>query len=342
MPIDLRSDTVTMPTAPMLEAMVGADLGDDVLGDDPTVHALQDRVAEIMGKEAACFVPSGTMANQTAIRAQTESGDEIITHQTGHTIHYETGAPAALSGVMVRTLPGDRGIYGADDVHAAIRPDACHFPHSKLLIAENTSNGGGGAVWPLNTIDAVTTAAREHDLRLHLDGARLWNASAASGIDPATYAAPFDTVSCCFSKGLGAPVGSAVAGDAETIRRVHRFRKLFGGAMRQAGLLAAACLYAIEHHRDRLVEDHAHARRLAEGISTIEGLTIDVDTVETNIVIFGVDGDAPALCARLEDEGVRMLAVGPRNVRAVTHLGVTGADIEHAVAGLEKVAPALA
>lgn len=342
MPIDLRSDTVTMPSPPMLEAMVGAQLGDDVLGDDPTVHALQDRVADIMGKEAACFVPSGSMANQTAIRAQTEQGDEIITHQTGHTIHYETGAPAALSGVMVRTLTGDRGIYTPQDVHAAIRPDACHFPHSQLLIVENTSNGGGGTVWPLEVVNGVAAAGREHGLRLHLDGARIWNAVAASGTDAATYAAPFDTVSCCFSKGLGAPIGSAVAGDAETIRRVHRFRKLFGGAMRQAGLLAAACLYALENNRERLVDDHANARRLAEGLEVVEGLSIDVSTVETNIVIFGVEGDAAALCHRLEGEGVRMLPVGPRHVRSVTHLGVSGADIEQAIAALEKVAPALA
>lgn len=341
MPIDLRSDTVTMPTAPMLEAMMGAALGDDVLGDDPTVLALQNRVARLMGKEAACFVPSGTMANQTAIRAHTEPGDEVITHQTGHTIHYETGAPAALSGVMVRTLTGDGGMFDVEDVHGAIRPDACHFPRSRLLIVENTSNGGGGTVWPLARVLAVASAGREHGLRLHLDGARLWNACAASGTDPAEYAAPFDTVSCCFSKGLGAPVGSAVAGDADTIRRVHRFRKLFGGAMRQAGLLAAACLYALEHHRDRLVDDHANARRLAEGIDGIEGLSIDATKVESNIVIFGVDGDASTLCARLEEEGVRMLPVGPRAVRAVTHLGVSRADIEHAVASLETVAPAL-
>jgi len=340
--IDLRSDTVTQPTEAMLEAMVQAELGDDVLGDDPTVHRLQERVAALLAKEAACFVPSGTMANQTAIRAQTEQGDEIITHRTGHTIHYETGAPAALSGVMVRQLEGDRGIYAPEDVHGAIRPDACHFPRSRLLIVENTSNGGGGAVWPLERVEAVARAGREHDLRLHLDGARLWNACAATGVDPSDYAAPFDTVSCCFSKGLGAPVGSAVAGDAETIRRVHRFRKLFGGAMRQAGLLAAACLHALDHHRDRLVDDHANARRLAEGIARTPGLSIDLAGVETNIVIFDVEGDAPALCRRLEADGVRMLPVGPARVRAVTHLGVTGAQIEEAVACLQRAAPAMA
>ena len=339
--IDLRSDTVTRPTPAMLKAMVGAELGDDVLGDDPTVIRLQERVAAIMGKEAACFVPSGTMANQAAIRAQTEPGDEIIAHATGHAVQHEGGAPAALSGVMVRLLPGERGQFDADDVHAAVRPRDDHYPRSRLLVIENTSNGGGGSVWAMERVRAVSEAARERGLRVHLDGARIWNACAASGLEPAEYAVHADTVSCCFSKGLGAPVGSAVAGDGETIDRVRRFRKLFGGAMRQSGLLAAAALHALDHHRGRLVEDHDNARRLAAGIAGIEGLSVDLEGVQTNIVMFGV-ADAPAFQDRMEARGVRMFWVSPTRMRAVTHLDVTTGQIDRALGAMRAEASAMA
>jgi threonine aldolase len=337
--IDLRSDTVTRPTREMLAAMTRAELGDDVLGDDPTVIRLQELFAQRLGKPAACFMPTGTMANQAAIRAHTEPGDEIIAHADSHIIHYETGAPAALSGCMIRPLSGPRGQFEVADLEAAIRPVGIHAPNSRLLEIENTHNRGGGAVWPLEKVQRVTRRGRELGLKLHLDGARLWNACVATGHKPAEYAANFDTVSCCFSKGLGSPAGSAVAGDVETIRRVARFRKMFGGAMRQAGVLAAAAIYALEHHVERLADDHANAKRLAEGIANIKGLSLEPEQaahgVETNLVFFDL---APSLnmtgadlCARLKANGVLMLATGPRRVRAVTHLDVTRPMIEEAL-----------
>ncbi len=333
-PIDLRSDTVTRPTPAMRRAMAEAEVGDDVLGDDPTVIRLQERIAAIMDKEAACFVPTGTMANQTSIRAHTEPGDEVIAHKDSHIINYETGAPAALSGVMVRTCEGDRGLFDADQVEALFRPETIHFPRTRLVVVENTQNRGGGAVWPLAQVERVTLRARELGLRLHLDGARLWNACAATGLEPRDYARHFDTVSCCFSKGLGAPAGSTVAGDRAIIARVHRFRKMFGGTMRQSGILAAAALHALDHHRDRLADDHAHAARLAEGLGAVPGLAIPMK-VETNMVFFDVDpalSTAADLCARLKTAGVLVLATAPRRVRAVCHLDVTARMIEDAIA----------
>lgn len=331
--IDLRSDTVTRPTPGMRKAMAEAVVGDDVLGDDPTVIALQERIAQIMGKQAACFVPSGTMANQTAIRAHTEPGDELIAHKDSHIIHYETGGPAALSGVMIRPLDGPAGLFDEQDVLDAARPDSSHFPHSKLLIVENSQNRGGGAVWPLDQIKRVTDAARKLGLKTHLDGARVWNAAAATGHAPAEYARHFDTVSCCFSKGLGAPAGSAVCGDAATIARVHRFRKMFGGAMRQAGVLAAAAMYALEHHRERLTEDHANAHRLSKGLCETPGVSIPLP-VETNMVFFDLAhdlGTAADFCARLRARGVWMLPTAPQRVRAVCHLDVKPEMIDRAI-----------
>jgi len=331
--VDLRSNTVTRPTPAMRTAMANAEVGDDVLGDDPTVNRLQQRIAEIMGKPAACFVPSGSMANQTAIRAHTEPGDEVIAHKDSHIIHYETGAPAALSGCMIRPLDGHAGLFDAADVDAAVRPANAHSPTSKLLVVENTHNRGGGSVWSLEQVRRVTQSARQHGLKLHLDGARLWNACAATGHSPSEYAAHFDTVSCCFSKGLGAPVGSAVCGSIETISRVHRFRKMFGGAMRQAGVLAAAALHALDHHRERLIDDHAHARLFADGLASIPGLSIPL-AVETNMVFIDIDrkrGTAAALCESLRARGVLLLPTAPQRVRAVCHLDVTGPMIERAI-----------
>ncbi len=337
--IDLRSDTVTRPTKDMLAAMARADLGDDVLGDDPTVLRLQEQFAERLGKPAACFVPSGTMANQTAIRAHTEPGDEVIAHGDSHIIHYETGGPAALSGVMVCPLRGPRGQFDVQDLEAAVRPPGIHAPNSRLLVIENTQNRGGGSVWAMDRVERVTRRGREMGLKLHMDGARLWNASVASGRPMREYASHFDSISCCFSKGLGGPVGSAVAADANTIRRVARFRKMFGGAMRQAGLLAAAALHAMEHHTERLAEDHANARRLAEGLANIKGLTLDAEQaqfgVETNIVFFDLSPQlgmtGAQLCAKLKAAGVLMLPSGPRRVRGVTHLDVDKAMVERAL-----------
>lgn len=344
-PIDLRSDTVTRPTPAMLKAMSQAPLGDDVLGDDPSVIRLQERVAEIMGKPAACFVPTGTMANQTAIRAQTEPGDEVICHADSHIIHYETGSPAALSGVMIRPLTGERGQFSAAQVHEAFRVESIHAPRSAMLIVENTHNRGGGSVWSLDQVREVTSAAREHGLRCHLDGARLWNACAATGHAPAAYAQHFDSISCCFSKGLGAPVGSVVAGDAKTIARVHRFRKMFGGTMRQSGVLAGACLHALDHHRERLVEDHANAKHLAAGLAQIPGLSLEPAQrrvgVETNMVFIDLapdlSMDAASLSRALKEEGVLMLPTAPRRLRAVCHLDVSRAAIDAAITIISKV-----
>ena len=339
-PIDLRSDTVTRPTPAMRRVIADAVVGDDVLGDDPSVIALQEKVAALLGKPAAIFVPSGTMANQVAIRAHTEPGDEVIAHEDSHILHYETGAPGALSGVMTREARGDRGLFDVSEVDRLFRPESPIAPRSRLLVIENTQNRGGGAIWPIDQLARVAARGRELGLKVHLDGARIWNASAATGIDPKEYAKHFDSVSCCFSKGLGAPVGSAVAGDEAFINRVKRFRKMFGGAMRQSGLLAAAAIHALDHHRQRLAEDHANAKRLAEAVMMEPGLKMAMPA-ETNIVIFDVDparGTAAAFCERLKAKGVWMLPFGPQRVRAVTHMDVSREMIDQACAAIAAAA----
>lgn len=341
--IDLRSDTVTRPSEAMRRAMIAAPLGDDVLGDDPTVIELQERVAALLGKEGACFVPSGTMANQASIRALTEPGDEIIGHKDSHIIHYEGGAPAVISGCMIAAAEGERGRFSLDEFNRLVRPDNVHAPRTRLLVIENTHNRGGGAVWPLDQIAALTGRARELGLKRHLDGARLWNASVASGVPPREYARHFDTVSTCFSKGLGAPVGSTVAGDRATIARVARIRKMLGGAMRQSGVLAAAAIFALENNISRLAEDHANARRLAETLADVEGLRVDLAAVETNIVYVDVApelGTAAEFCGRLHARGVWVLPTGPRRLRVVTHLDVSREGIERAVAVFDSCARA--
>ena len=343
--VDLRSDTVTRPSPGMRAAIAGAEVGDDVLGDDPTVKALQTRVAELLGQDAALFVPSGSMANQAAIRAATEPGDEIIANVSTHSYNYEGGAPAAISGCGMYLLHTPRGIFNGRDVEAAIRPADSHFPRSRLVIIENTNNRGGGAVWPLDTVADVSATARQHGLHVHLDGARLLNACAAAGCQPTDYTRHVDSVAMCFSKGLGAPVGSIIAGREAFVARTHRIRKMLGGGMRQAGILAAAALYALDHNVGRLAEDHAHARRLAEAIAPLKGVQLDPQTVETNIVLFELDeslGPAPEFVERLRAEGVWVLATSPRGVRAVTHLDVSAAQIDQANAAFEKVVRASA
>ncbi len=326
--IDLRSDTITMPTQEMRQAMAGAEVGDDVFGEDPTVNRLEQRTAEILGKEAALYVTSGTMANQLAIRAHTEPGDEILVEANAHIYYYEAGAPAALSGVLCKCLAGQRGIFSAREAQAALRPENVHFAPTRLVCLENTHNRGGGSVWPLERIAEIASLARDTGLKMHLDGARIWNASAASGIEEKKYAEHFDSVSVCFSKGLGAPVGSALAGTRDFIRRARRFRKQFGGGMRQAGIIAAGALFALENHRPRLAEDHRHARLLAETLSELPGLEIDPATVETNMVLFRVTRvPANQLVQKLNDAGVRVLAAGPETIRAVTHLMISDDDI---------------
>ncbi len=326
--IDLRSDTVTKPTAEMREVMAGAEVGDDVLGDDPTVKALEQRTGEILGKQGALYVPSGTMANQIAIRAHTEPGDEIILDGMGHSYLYEGGGSAALSGVTCRLIPTKRGIFTGDDVRAVLRPSNVHFPRTKLVCVENTHNRGGGSIWTLEQIADVEQVARKANFRMHLDGARLWNASAATGIPECEFAKPFDSVAVCFSKGLGAPVGSALAGNTEFIERARRFRKMFGGGMRQGGIIAAGALYALDHHRERLTEDHANASDLGKGLCNIPGIEVDLDAIETNMVYFRVTSmSAQQLVDRLRERGVGVLATSGDIIRAVTNLMVSADDM---------------
>jgi len=340
--IDLRSDTLTRPTAAMRRAMAAAEVGDDVYGEDPTVEALEARTAALLGKPAALFVPSGTMGNQLALRCQTEPGDEGLLHEASHIALYERGAYALLSGVTLRPLAGAGGIVPAAAIAGTIRPAALAsygiFPPSRLLALENTHNAGGGTVWPLPLLEAAAAAGRAAGLALHLDGARLWNAAVAGGHAPATLAAPFDTVSVCFSKGLGAPVGSALVGSQALIQKARRFRGLFGGAMRQAGVLAAAALHALDHHQERLPLDRAAARALAEGLAGLPGLVIDPAGVESNIVVVDCPGiAAAAVVEAAAAEGLRCLATGPHRLRFVTHLDLPADAVERALAILARV-----
>ena len=336
--IDLRSDTVTVPTPPMRRAMFEAEVGDDVFGEDPTVLRLEAHVADILGKEAALFVPTGVMGNQIALHVHTRPGDEVLLAERSHIYHYESGAPAALSGVQLRPLGDGRGVVTADDVAGGVRGDHDWEPRTRLLCLENTVNKAGGTVYPQDVAEAACAAAHERGLATHLDGARLWNAAVASGRSEADLAAPFDTVNVCLSKGLGAPVGSVLAGPTELMTRARRVRKMLGGGMRQVGILAAAGLYAIEHHRATLAADHARARRLAEGLAALPAVRIDPETVETNIVIFDtLEEEATQALGKLETLGVRMVAFGPRTVRATTHHGITDSDIEETLGAIREV-----
>jgi len=338
--IDLRSDTLTKPTDEMRRASSEAEVGDDVFGEDPSVNALQEKAAELLGKETAIFVCSGTMANQLAIRAQTHHGDEIIAEEKCHTFNFEAGGVAALSGVLVHTLEGRRGILKADRIREAIRPSDHHFAPTRLICLENTHNRGGGSVYPLEEIVKIRELAEEEGLRMHLDGARLFNASVATGIEPRDYARHFDSVSICLSKGLGCPVGSLVAGSATMIDTVHRFRKMFGGGMRQAGILAAAGLYALDHNIPRLKEDHDKARKLTHALCAMGGVTVNPEEVETNIVIFDVTKtrkNAQTVTDYLKQRGVLMLPISQTQIRAVTHLDINRQDIDQAIEVLGQV-----
>jgi threonine aldolase len=338
---DFRSDTVTRPTPGMRRAMAEAEVGDDVFGEDPTVNRLQERVAELLGKEAALFVPSGTMSNLLAVRTLCRPGDEMICEAGSHIYNNEQASYAQLCGVAARPVAGVRGILRLEQLVGLIRPSGIHYPRTRLLTLENTHNSGGGSIQPYEELVRICQWAREQGLVTHLDGARLWNAVVATGIPASSWAKHFDSVNVCFSKGLGAPVGSALAGSREVIAEARRHRKVLGGGMRQAGVLAAAALYALEHHVERLAEDHALARRLAEGIASIRHLQLDPEVVETNMVFFKVDsawGPASHLCQRLREEyQVLMLPVGPQRVRAVTHLDVGPRDVERALTALSKI-----
>jgi threonine aldolase len=334
-PIDLRSDTVTRPTPEMRAAIASAEVGDDVYGEDPTVNRLQEVAAARFGKEAALFVPSGSMANQVAIRAHTEHGDAVIAAQSSHHFLFESGAAGALSGVQF-ALVGEDGLFGPDDLHAAVYPREHHFARTRLVCIENTHNRSGGRVFPFDLLKDVAQAAREHDLRLHLDGARVFNAEIATGIPVEDWARPFDSVSFCLSKGLGAPVGSLIVGSTEFITQAHRFRKMFGGGMRQAGVLAAAGLYALEHHVKRLVDDHANASRLAAGLAELPGVRL-VREPETNMVLFRVQ-DLRRFLDQCRLAQVRISPIATDTLRAVTHLDVSSRDIEEALARLRRAA----
>ncbi|MEM6452038.1 MAG: GntG family PLP-dependent aldolase [Cyanobacteria bacterium P01_D01_bin.105] len=335
--IDLRSDTVTQPTAEMRRVMADAPVGDDVLGDDPSVNALETFVADLLGKEAAVYMPSGTMTNQVALRSHTQPSDEVFLDAEAHIYYYEGGGPAALSGVSCRLLTGTDGVFSAQTLEQALRPLDPHFPQPKLVCIENTHNRSGGRIFPLETIQQIAQVCAAKNLLLHMDGARLWNACVATGINEADYAAPFDTVSVCFSKGLGAPVGSALVGSATVMAKARRFRKMFGGGMRQSGMMAAGALYALRHHRERLVDDHDNAQRLAHGLQKIEGLTIDPRAVDTNIVNFEVLGQAAdEIVNALAQKGVAMLATGPHKIRAVTNLMVSKAQIDKAIEAIAQ------
>jgi threonine aldolase len=325
--IDLRSDTVTRPTAAMRAAIADAAVGDDVYGEDPTVNRLQALAAERLGMPAAIFVPSGTMANQAALRALTQAGDVVLAGAGCHLLRYESGAAAALSGVQIQII-GSGGFFSADDVLAALPPHDHHYAPVTGVALENTHNSSGGRIFPFETQTAIVAAARQRGLRLHLDGARLWNAVVGSGIPASRWVAGFDSVSFCLSKGLGAPAGSLVCGSAELIDRVHRIRKMLGGGMRQAGILAAAGLYALEHHIDRLADDHRHARRLADGLIAL-GLRVD-PAPETNMVMFR-GADVGRLWGALLERNVLINPVDRQTFRAVTHLDVTAEDIDDAL-----------
>tara|TARA_B100001123_G_scaffold416988_1_gene519254 strand:+ start:830 stop:1870 length:1041 start_codon:yes stop_codon:yes gene_type:complete len=332
--VDLRSDTVTQPTAGMRDAMHTAAVGDDVLGDDPTVRKLEQHLATILGKEAALFVASGTMANAVAIRAHTSPGDEIITETTSHIYQYEGGGYAALSGCSISLVPGENGILNPKDVANAIRKaegSLAHYPDGTLVCVENTSNRGGGTCYPQEILDEIARIAHENGCAAHIDGARLFNAVIATGVNPARMVRDYDSISICLSKGLGAPVGSVLVGSAEFIARAHRWRKMFGGGMRQAGVIAACGIYALEHHVERLADDHKRARRLAEAINSMDGFTVNLDSVETNMVYIEGVLSAPQILEKLAAHGIDVLEVGPTAVRAVVHLHITDRDIDRTI-----------
>jgi threonine aldolase len=340
-PIDLRSDTVTRPTPSMRRAMAEAPVGDDVYGEDPTVNALEERVAALLGKEASLYVPSGTMGNLVAVLSHCGRGDEMILGDKAHIFLYERGGAAALGGVQPRTLPNlPDGTLDLDQVAEAVRDENDHYPVSRLLALENTQNRCGGRALPVEYIDQAGALAHTHGLQLHVDGARLWNAAVALNAPPARLVAAADSVSVCFSKGLGAPVGSALAGSHALIRQARKMRKQVGGGMRQAGILAAACLVALDEMVDRLADDHANARRLAYGLAAIDGVILDPSAVQTNIVYFDLAAgaiDAPALSAALAAHGVLINPTGPQRLRAVTNYQISAADIETVLGAVEEV-----
>lgn len=337
--IDLYSDTKTRPTPAMRQAIANAEVGDEQHNEDPTVLKLLERVAALLGQEEAIFLPSGTMANEIAVLVHCRQGDEIIAHELAHMFNFEGGAPAALAGAMVRPIAGARGLFDVATLEVAIRPDNRYLPYSRLVVVEQTANIGGGTIWPLQQMEEVVGLARQRGLAVHMDGARLMNASVASGLEPARFSGLFDTVYLDFTKGLGAPVGAVLAGRRDFIQKAWRWKQRLGGSMRQAGILAAACLYALDHHVTRLAEDHDNAKLLAGKLASIPGIT--VEPVDTNILFFDVGGlniTAAEFISRLAPFGLRFGAHGPTRLRAVTHLDVSRKAIEEAADIVRQVA----
>ena len=338
--IDLRSDTVTKPTPPMWEAMKKSPLGDDVLGDDSTVIELEHKIAEMLGHEAGCFVPSGTMANQIAIHFHTEPGDELILHKDTHVFHYESGAPAAISGVSMNFVNGKNGLFNSNDIKNVIRPEDNHYARSKMVIVENTHNRGGGKVWPISLCEEVVNCSIENKLVTHLDGARLFNASVASNIKLNNFGSIFQSVSVCFSKGLGCPVGSALVSSKKNIKEAKRIRKRLGGTMRQSGLLAGAALWALENNINRLEDDHKRAKQIAVACDSIDGLSVDIKSIDTNIVFINIDSkkcSSTRCCNYLRELGILVLPLGSNAIRAVTHLGIDDEDIDNTIRAFQNI-----
>ena len=333
--VDVRSDTVTQPTSAMREVMEKASVGDDVLGDDPTVIELQNRVASMFGKEAALFVASGTMSNAIALRTHTVPGDEIVCDKTAHIYKYEGGGYAALCGASISLVEGDGGLMTAEQVQAAIRKaegSGSHYPDGTLVCVENTSNLGGGACYSQEALDEIAAVAKANNCATHIDGARIFNASIATGIDVARMCRDYDSVSICFSKGLGAPVGSVLVGSHEFIAKAHRWRKMFGGGWRQAGILAAAALYALDNHVERLAEDHSRARRVAEAIDSMENFSVDLDAVQSNLVYVNCNIPAAEVVSSLAEHGIDMFDLPYNRVRVAIHLHITDQDVERIIA----------
>ncbi len=338
--IDIRSDTVTKPSKGMREMMANAEVGDDVFGEDPTVNRLQEYVADLLGKEAALYVPSGTMANQISINAHTQPGNEVICESGCHLFNYEAGGPALLSGVMLRTLDGKKGSLSAEQIEENIRPDNSHFAQTTLITLENTHNRAGGTIFPFEEIKKISALAKDRKIKIHLDGARLMNAVVATGIKASEWTSYFDSASICLSKGLGAPVGSVIAGSGEFIQKAHRYRKTYGGGMRQSGVIAAAGIYALENNMERLSDDHDNARKFAEGISALDGISVDLDWVQTNIVMIDIDpsrGTGAEWVEALDAGGVAILATAPQRLRAVFHLDVSSEDTNRVVESFNTV-----
>jgi threonine aldolase len=337
--IDLFSDTITKPTPEMRKFMAEAAVGDEQQKEDPSVNKLVEMICDLLGKEDAVYLPSGTMCNQVAFRVHCRPGDEIIMDETAHTRHYETGGPAALTGAMTYPVAGKRGVFTAEQLEAAVRPASNHLPRSRVALVEQTSNLGGGSIWPLDGIQSVCAAAHKHGMLCHMDGARLLNAVAATGIKARTYSEPFDSVWIDFSKGLGAPVGAALAGSKGFIQEAWRWKHQFGGAMRQAGIIAAGAVYALNHHVERLKEDNENARILARGLAEIEGIV--VEPVETNLIFFDVSGmgvTAEAFNALLREKGLRISVLGKTRGRAVTHLDVSREQVQEGLEIIRQVA----